>query len=84
MVDYCDRKKDPLTQLLRRITKVVYHYKDNSENYCTYEIDGSEYTNYEDLQKRAVMAQNDGFLPLETASPFEEQEPTQEKLSFQK
>lgn len=84
MVDYCDRKKDPLTQLLRRITKVVYHYKDNKGNYCTYEIDGSEYTSYEDLQKRAVMAQNDGFLPLVTASPFEEQEPTQEKLSFQK
>ena len=84
MVASSDRNKDPITQLLRRITKIIYHYKDNAGNYCTYEISGSEYINYEDLCKRAETEQTGGFTPLKTASPFDAPEPApeQENLPF--
>lgn len=71
MVASSDRAKDPITQLLRRITTIVYHYKDDAGNYCTYEMAGSEYRNYEDLVRRATGS--DGFTPLDADSdmPFD-------------
>jgi len=71
MVASSDRIKDPITQLLRRITTVVYHYKDDAGNYCTYEMAGSDYINYGDLQKRAHEKSTDGFATTDTPSPFE-------------
>lgn len=69
MVDSADRKKDPITQLLRRITKMIYHYKDENGNYCTFEMNGSDYTNYEDLLQK-VHGDKEGFIPVKE-SPFD-------------
>lgn len=44
---------DTLTQLFRRINKIVYHWKDE-KGYHTYEMPMSEYINYEDLKNRAL------------------------------
>lgn len=83
MVEMQNRQTDSLYQLLRRITAIVYHYKDDKGNFCTYELPTSEYTTYEDLKNLAESTQNDGFIPLDVPSPFEEQEPEQEKLPFE-
>lgn len=50
MVSISERDKDPIKQLLRRITKYVYHYKLDDE-YRTFELDGKLYTNYSELKK---------------------------------
>ncbi len=53
MVNRENQKKDSIKQLLRRITKYVYHYK-QGEEYRTYELPGDQYKDYEDLKKRAT------------------------------
>lgn len=60
-----DKDNDPITQLLRRITAVIYHYKDDKGNYQTFELPGSDYTSYEDLVSKAH-AETQGFSPIET------------------
>lgn len=55
LVDRADRDKDPIKQLLRRITKYVYHYKLDDE-YRTFELDGKLYTNYSELKKLVAEA----------------------------
>lgn len=60
-----DKDNDPITQLLRRITAVIYHYKDNNGNYCTFEMNGKDYTNYEDLVLKAH-AETHGFTDIES------------------
>lgn len=59
-----DKDNDPITQLLRRITAVIYHYKDDNGNYCTFEMDGKDYTSYEDLVAKAH-AKTHGFTDIE-------------------
>lgn len=44
---------DTLTQLFRRINKIIYHWKDE-QGYHTFEMPMSEYINYEDLKNRAL------------------------------
>ena len=44
MVDENNRHTDSFKQLIRRITKVVYHYKDGDE-YKTVSVSGAEYKN---------------------------------------
>ena len=44
MVDESNRHTDSFEQLIRRITKVVYHYKDGDE-YKTVSVSGAEYKN---------------------------------------
>ena len=68
---------DSYAQLIRRISRVVYHYIEDGE-YKTYSVDGREYTSYEDLKGRAA-AQNrhkDGFRSLSSGEqkllPFKE------------
>jgi len=63
MVDSSDKENDPISQLLRRITTVVYHYKDSAGNYCTYEMAGKDYTNYDDLLSK-VHSDSDGFISV--------------------
>lgn len=60
-----DKRDDPITQFLRRITAVIYHYKNSKGNYCTFEIDGKDYTNYEDLMSKAH-AETYGFSPVQS------------------
>lgn len=71
MVD-SNRATDSYNQLLRRITSVIYHYKIGDE-YCTYEMRGSEYKTYDDLKQKALYGYN-GFHPLD--------EKEQEELPF--
>lgn len=48
-----DTSIDRLDQLLRRITFMVYHYK-NGDEYCTLEVPIEEYTNYDALVSRVL------------------------------
>ena len=56
-------------QLLRRITKYVYHYKENGE-FKTFELSGSEYIGYEEMKLLAM--KKDGFQNVDNKEiPFE-------------
>ena len=59
MVDIANRRTDSIAQLLRRLTEVIYHFKDGKE-YKTYELPATEYINYADL-KRRIKYQNTDF-----------------------
>lgn len=73
MVASENRNLDSYTQLMRRISKVVYHYIEDGE-YKTYSIDSKDYTCYEDLKNKALG--KDGFQPMTEAEikdlPFSE------------
>ena len=66
--DVQDATIDSLNQLLRRITTIVYHYKKDNE-YCTFELPGDQYRNYDDLKQKAL-GDRDGFLPADQRLPF--------------
>ena len=61
MVDREYQNVDSYEQLIRRINKIVFHYKENEE-YKTYSIDSKDYVNYEDLKNKAL--NNDGFVKI--------------------
>lgn len=82
MVGVGQRSTDSFYQLERRITNYVYHWKTDDGQYHSYEIPASEYTSYDDLKKRAEGTLATDFVPLETASPFDEPDPPQDKLPF--
>lgn len=71
MVASVNRDVDSYTQLIRRINKIVYHYKENGE-YKTYTVDRNDYTNYTELRNKVL--NNNGFSPipvsLQTKLPF--------------
>lgn len=50
MVDTENEVKDPVTQLLRRINTIIYHYK-QEEEYKTYSIPANEYKDYDTLKQ---------------------------------
>lgn len=60
------KELDTIKQLLRRITEVVYHYKENNE-YMVYSEKIEKYENYELLQEHA----NGGFLVADDNLPFD-------------
>lgn len=66
MVEQSDREADPAIQLLRRLTTIIYHYKEKDE-YKTFSIEATQYTDYAHLK---ALAHNGGFLPAD-ASPFD-------------
>lgn len=45
--------RDTLQQLLRRIDKYIYHYKEE-DNYKDFELDASQYTGYDNLKALAL------------------------------
>lgn len=53
MVPKDQRQRDSLEQLMRRISTIVYHYKEHGE-FKSYSIDRAEYKNYSDLINRAT------------------------------
>lgn len=59
--------KDTIKQLLRRITKYVYHYK-QGEQYKIFELDGEQYEGFDDLKRHAPseewMEVDDNDLPF--------------------
>lgn len=70
------RHIDSYTQLIRRISKIVYHYKENGE-YKTYTIDSNNYVDYEDLKCKAHNSNiSDSFSELseteQSILPFRE------------
>lgn len=65
-----DREIDTVKQLLRRINTFIYHYKDGEE-YKSFELDGKEYVNYEELKYLAL--EKDGFCEISGSdNPFRE------------
>lgn len=70
MVEADRRDRDRLSQLLRRIHTIIYHYKDDDGSYKQIQIPASEYKDYEDLKARRY--NNDGFVPVEGKTPFDE------------
>ncbi len=52
MVERQNQKVDSLSQLMRRINLIVYHYKDE-QGYHTYEMPSDEFTTYKDLRDKA-------------------------------
>lgn len=48
-----DNIRDTYEQLKRRISKIVFHWKDENGKYYSYEKDMREYSNYEQLEKEA-------------------------------
>jgi hypothetical protein len=65
-----NQKIDTYEQLRRRISFMVYHWKEDGE-YYTYEMPMSEYTNYDDL-KRAAYDSVKAKVKIEPESAFEE------------
>ena len=59
---------------------MIYHYKDKEGNYCTFELDGKEYTNYENLMQK-VHGDKDGFVPTDK-TPFDAPESIPEQLAL--
>ncbi len=68
-VEYKNQEIDSISQLMRRISTIVYHYKDK-ESYHTYEIQPSEFKSYKDLERKA-QPESDVFKPLDEPSPFD-------------
>jgi len=59
MVEVENQKDDTVKQLLRRISYVVYHWKEGLE-YKSFQMSGTEYKSYEQLKEKA----NGGFIQL--------------------
>lgn len=80
MVERQNQEVDSLYQLMRRITKIIFHFKDK-KGYHTFEISPDEFNTHTDLQKKAQQ-KNDGFKPLNEPSPFDESEKPDFKQEF--
>ena len=64
MVDETKRNTDTIRQMMRRLNKIVYHWKDTKGNYRTYEIPADEYKSAQDMQQKA--AEYEKETPYET------------------
>lgn len=80
IVERQNQEVDSLYQLMRRITKIIFHFKDK-KGYHTFEISPDEFNTHTDLQKKAQQ-KNDGFKPLNEPSPFDEPKKTDFKQEF--
>lgn len=63
VTDTNTRQLDPIEQLKRRITTIVYHYKDG-DKYKTYEMPMTEYIDMNDLREKATGQE---FIPVTEA-----------------
>ncbi len=65
---------DTMQQLYRRISSIIYHWKDRRGGYCRYELAFDKYTSYEALKQKAC-GDADGFVTVTDAEqsslPFE-------------
>lgn len=59
---------DTIHQLLRRISVIVYHYKENGE-YKQFSLDAENYKDYDSLKAAAIG--KDGFIPVKQCSIFD-------------
>lgn len=60
---------DTLSQLMRRITEVVYHWQVDG-HYMVYNEPVEEYTNYRNLQRKCTY-ENVEFVPVQGTIPFD-------------
>ncbi|MDY5577248.1 MAG: hypothetical protein SPF70_07185 [Lachnospiraceae bacterium] len=72
MVDINNREKDSEYQLLRRITKYVYHWKTDDGEYHTYEMDAKDFISYDDIKNRAEGIASDFKSADSESTPFKE------------
>ena len=76
MVDSRFRKTDDMSQLMRRINTIVYHYSEDGEN-KTFSIPAPEYKDYNDMLAKLYKETN-GFRKVEPSEmkqiPFETEE----------
>lgn len=71
MVDSRHRPTDSREQLLRRITKYVFHWQDDTGAFHTYEQDASAFISYEDIRARAL-GNTDSFISIDNVkTPFD-------------
>lgn len=70
---YENKDLDTLQQLKRRITTIIYHWKDKKGQYKQFALPFENYVDYETLKNCALGT--DGFIPLAEGvdSPFQEQ-----------
>lgn len=74
MVDADKRERDKITQLMRRIKTIVYHYKEKG-SYKQIAIPASEYKNYDHLRSLRYRIGN-GFVPVKKSeTPFKKPDP---------
>lgn len=61
------KEYDTIKQLLRRITKIIYHYKED-DIYKVYEESTDTYTDYDGMRRR--MLDKTDFIPVQGELPF--------------
>lgn len=64
MVDGLQQDTDSIRQLLRRINRVVYHWKDKDEHFRTVYINANQYVN--ELQMKLLAEECEKMVPYET------------------
>lgn len=68
MVEEENQNRDKIQQLLRRLSHIVYHYKEDGA-YKSFTLDANLYNDYESLKQMANHVQ-DGFQPFDGETPF--------------
>ena len=70
------RKVDSFDQLKGRFTTIVYHYKDNNDDYKSFSMSAEEYFTAEDMKKKALKEQyaNDGVKDIPKPRELSEEE----------
>lgn len=65
-----NRNIDSVRQLSRRISSIIYHYRNTKGEYCQYELPFEKYTTYDALRLAACSDPN-GFIQLTAAEQLE-------------
>ena len=68
MVEESAQNRDKIQQLMRRLSYIVYHYKEGNE-FKSFTTEASLYIDYEDLRQQAY-ERNAGFYPADCDIPF--------------
>ena len=70
MVDETKRRTDSMKQMIRRLNKIVYHWRDKEGHYRTYTMDASTYFKTFDITERAEQFEKD--VPYNKYSSYKE------------
>ncbi len=74
MVEDTQRNVDSIRQFMRRLNKIVYHFKDKEGKFRTYTMQASNYNNAQDIRSRAY--------DFEKNVTYEEYQKSKEKISM--
>lgn len=72
LVPFGERRRNSYYQLQRRITTVIYHYRDSEGNYCEYSQPMSDYTDFETIKYLADNKAKPGSGGFVEVTPEEE------------